>query len=132
MRLTFAKGAAPSVLLLALLGCPLGSDPLEPPRELRVVGHRGASGLAPENTLAALARARAVGAREVEVDAQLSRDGVVVLFHDARLGRKTSLRGDVAHHDWESLRRAEIGRWFHQSHPQVPGSYEGTALTSLS
>ncbi|MGI9590148.1 MAG: glycerophosphodiester phosphodiesterase, partial [Myxococcota bacterium] len=56
---------------------------------IRLVGHRGALGLAPENTLAALERAAVLGLREVEVDIRRSRDGRLVLFHDATLDRKT-------------------------------------------
>ena len=57
--------------------------------------HRGASGDAPENTLPAFRRALELGAFEVELDVQLSRDNVVVLFHDPRLDRKTDGSGAV-------------------------------------
>lgn len=50
-----------------------------------VIGHRGAAGLAPENTLAAFSRALNVGVDAVELDVQLSKDGVVIVYHDFRL-----------------------------------------------
>ena len=52
-----------------------------------VVGHRGSPREAPENTLASLLAALAAGAGAVELDARLTRDGVVVVHHDAELGR---------------------------------------------
>src|SRR5215469_15701519 len=47
--------------------------------------HKGGAGLKPENTLAAFAHARDMGADGAELDVQLSRDGEVVVFHDLRL-----------------------------------------------
>ena len=66
------------------------------PRPFHVIAHRGASADAPENTLPAFARALALGVVEVELDVQLSRDGVPVLFHDGTLDAKTPLRGPRA------------------------------------
>ena len=101
------------------------------PVSIRLVGHRGARGLAPENTLAALERAAALGLREVEVDIRRSRDGQLVLFHDATLDRKTNASGPVADHDLASLRRVEIGGWFAQQHPALGAPYRGTRLAGL-
>jgi glycerophosphoryl diester phosphodiesterase len=53
--------------------------------KLYVIGHRGAAGLAPENTLAAFARAWKIGVDAVELDVLLSADGEVVVHHDYRL-----------------------------------------------
>src|SRR5262249_31014744 len=50
-----------------------------------VLGHRGASAAEPENTRAAFARARVMGADGVELDARRTSDGVVVVHHDAHL-----------------------------------------------
>lgn len=61
-----------------------------------VVGHRGAAGLAPENTLPSLELALALGADAVEVDVHLSRDGVPVVIHDATVDRTTNGSGRVA------------------------------------
>lgn len=55
------------------------------------VAHRGASEVAPENTLAAVRRAVALGADLVEVDVRRTRDGALVLMHDATLGRTTNV-----------------------------------------
>lgn len=52
-----------------------------------VFGHRGGSRLAPENTLAAFDRAVAEGVHGLELDVRLSRDGEVMVCHDARIDR---------------------------------------------
>ena len=69
----------------------------------QVIGHRGAAARAPENTLAGLRRAHALGARWVEFDVMLTRDRVPVLIHDETLDRTTSGRGEVAGHDLADL-----------------------------
>ena len=63
--------------------------------ELRIVGHRGAAALAPENSLEAFHEAALAGVNAIEADARLSRDGHVVLVHDERLERATGYRGAV-------------------------------------
>jgi glycerophosphoryl diester phosphodiesterase len=79
---------------------------------LRVIAHRGASGTAPENTLAAFQRAEALGAHMIELDVQLSRDAEVVVFHDTRLERTTNGRGAVGERTLAALRRLDAGAWF--------------------
>ncbi|HEX5415232.1 MAG TPA: glycerophosphodiester phosphodiesterase family protein, partial [Chloroflexota bacterium] len=61
-----------------------------------VIGHRGAAGHAPENTLAALALGHALGADAVEIDVHLSADGVPVVIHDKTVDRTTNGSGAVA------------------------------------
>lgn len=63
---------------------------------VRVFAHRGGAKLAPENTLAAFDRGLAHGADGLELDVRLSRDGVVVVHHDATVDRTTDGRGAVA------------------------------------
>mgnify|MGYP001810407291 CR=1 FL=1 len=78
----------------------------------RLFGHRGAAALAPENTLAGLRRAHAVGARMVEVDVRLSADGVPLLFHDDGLERTSDGAGPVAAQPWAALAGLDAGAWF--------------------
>jgi glycerophosphoryl diester phosphodiesterase len=80
----------------------------------RVFAHRGGSGLAPENTLAAFDNGLALGADGLELDVHLSRDGVVVVHHDKLLDRTTDLRGAIAGRDAGELDRADAGYWFRQ------------------
>ena len=63
--------------------------------ELRIVGHRGAAALAPENSPEAFHEAALAGVNAIEADARLSRDGHVVLVHDERLERATGYRGAI-------------------------------------
>ena len=77
------------------------------PRPL-VFAHRGGSALAPENTVAAFDNGLALGADGLELDVHFSRDGVVVVHHDAALDRTTRLRGPIAARDAEELRRADV------------------------
>lgn len=77
-----------------------------------VIAHRGASGYAPENTLAAFRKAAEIGARWVEFDAKLTRDDHVILMHDDDLGRTTNGRGRVADVILDDLRRLDAGSWF--------------------
>ncbi len=60
------------------------------------IAHRGASAEAPENTLRAFERALAVGAEGIELDVQVTRDGVAVVFHDSTLTRLTGAQGRIA------------------------------------
>jgi glycerophosphoryl diester phosphodiesterase len=74
-----------------------------------VFAHRGGAALAPENTIAAFDRAAALGVHGIELDVRLSRDGVVVVHHDATLERTTNLRGLVEQHSVAELARADAG-----------------------
>lgn len=77
-----------------------------------VWGHRGASAIAPENTLAAFRAAEAAGADGVELDVQLSRDGVPVVLHDSTVDRTSDGRGAVGELTLAELKELDAGSWF--------------------
>lgn len=77
-----------------------------------VIGHRGAAGLAPENTLASLRRAKEEGARWVEFDVMLTRLGEAILFHDDTLERTTDGSGHVKDTSLSEIRKLDAGGWF--------------------
>jgi glycerophosphoryl diester phosphodiesterase len=79
---------------------------------IRVIGHRGAAALAPENTWAGFDLALALGVDAIETDVRATRDGVLVLLHDERLDRTTDGSGPVQETDWASLQRLDAGAWF--------------------
>jgi glycerophosphoryl diester phosphodiesterase len=81
-----------------------------------IIAHRGASALAPENTLAAFRRAIADGADGVEFDVRLARDGVPVVIHDASLVRTAHVDQRVADLTSEQLSRIDAGSWFNSAH----------------
>jgi len=86
------------------------------PRPL-IIGHRGASARAPENTLAAFELALVAGADGIEFDIRLARDGVPVVIHDATL-RRTALRdGSIAALSSTELGRIGVGAWFNRRFP---------------
>ncbi|HEY8343387.1 MAG TPA: glycerophosphodiester phosphodiesterase [Calditerricola sp.] len=82
--------------------------------------HRGASRHAPENTLAAFRRAIADGANGLELDVQLSKDGVPIVLHDEWLGRTVRGRGWVRDHTWDELARLDAGAWFSPAYSGEP------------
>jgi glycerophosphoryl diester phosphodiesterase len=88
------------------------STPVLPATLPRVMGHRGASGGAPENTLVAFRRAKAQGARWVECDVRLTADRVPVLLHDATLDRTTTGHGPVARCSSAEFAQLDAGSWF--------------------
>lgn len=72
-------------------------------------GHRGAMGLEPENTMRSFRRAVADGATEIELDVRVSRDGTLVIMHDATVDRTTSGTGTVADLTLAELRELDAG-----------------------
>ena len=77
-----------------------------------ILGHRGASAVAPENTLAAFSRAIVDGADGIEFDVRLSRDHVAIVIHDASLKRTGLVDKLVSELTAEELQRIDVGRWF--------------------
>jgi glycerophosphoryl diester phosphodiesterase len=119
-------------LLLAPIACAGPKETQLFPRPFQIIAHRGASAYAPENTLPAFARAYELGAFEVELDVQVSRDHVVVVFHDAELEAKTGRSGRVRDYTAAELCEMEIGSWFDRTHPEVGESFAGTRLVTLA
>ncbi len=69
-----------------------------------IFGHRGASGMAPENTIEAFALARDMKADGVELDVQLTKDGEIVVIHDEIIDRTSDHKGRVMEYTLEQLR----------------------------
>jgi len=84
-----------------------------------VFAHRGASKVAPENTLPAFEAAVRMGADGVELDVQYSSDGALVIFHNPRLNATTNGEGRVTSHTLAELRELDAGSWFD---PQFAGT----------
>lgn len=80
-----------------------------------IVGHRGAAGLAPENTLAGIKKAAEVGIRWIEIDTQLTADSIPVIFHDEILERCTNGTGKLASLTLSELKQLDAGSWFGDS-----------------
>ena len=85
-----------------------------------IIGHRGASAVAPENTTAAFREALAVGADGIEFDVRLTRDGVPVVIHDSTLRRTGGLRHRVAELTWTEISKVDVGSWSGQRFANEP------------
>lgn len=80
-----------------------------------IMAHRGAAGEAPENTLSAFRLGLEQGCDAIELDIHLTKDGEIVVFHDATLDRTTDMKGAVHERTVAELKRADAGSWFHES-----------------
>lgn len=78
-------------------------------RKVLRIGHRGACGHAPENTLVSIQKAINLKCDLVEVDVRRTKDGHLVLLHDERVDRTTNGKGAVAEMTLESLRKLDTG-----------------------
>lgn len=77
-----------------------------------VIAHRGASFYHPENTLAAFELAYQQGADGIETDVHLSKDGIAMLIHDAKINRVTNGTGFVNQLTCQELKTYDMGSWF--------------------
>jgi len=84
-----------------------------------IIGHRGASAVAPENTLASFARAFRDGAYGIELDVRLARDGVPVVIHDASVPHTGLRKRRIARTRSAKLQQIDIGSWFNQRYRQL-------------
>ena len=78
-------------------------------RDVLRIGHRGAAGHAPENTLAAVAAGLALGVDLIEIDVQRTRDGALVVMHDKRVDRTTNGSGTVGELTLGEIRALDAG-----------------------
>jgi glycerophosphoryl diester phosphodiesterase len=100
----------------------------------RIIGHRGAARLAPENTLASIRAAAAAGAPWVEVDSKLAADDVPVLFHDSTLDRTTDRTGPLVALSSAELAHVDAGSRFTEKPDRraESGSFEGEPVPTLA
>jgi glycerophosphoryl diester phosphodiesterase len=97
-----------------------------------VFGHRGACGDRPENTLISFERALEQGADVLETDVHLTRDGEVVVLHDADVARTTDGRGDVATLAWRELAALDAGARFLDGRGETPFRGRGVRVPRLA
>ncbi|WP_421893513.1 glycerophosphodiester phosphodiesterase [Marinoscillum sp.] len=77
-----------------------------------IIAHKGASGIAPENTLAAFREAIEMGVDMIELDVRNTKDEEIVVFHDEFLDRTTNGTGAVHDYTLEEIRQLDAGSWF--------------------
>lgn len=78
--------------------------------------HRGASGYAPENTMAAFVKAVQLGANAIETDVQMTKDGQLVLIHDETLQRTAGTQGWVKDFTLAELQELDFGGWYDEAY----------------
>lgn len=107
-------------------------DLFGPGSRLRVIGHRGAAAVAPENTLPSFEHAVAVGADAIELDVHASADGHLVVIHDDTLERTTDGVGAVEALTLEELRSFDAGHGFTTDRGETyPYRGQGVRIPSL-
>lgn len=75
------------------------------------IGHRGAAGHAPENTLVSIRKALEIGVDGIEFDVHRSKDGVIVVMHDPTVDRTSNGTGPIAEKTLAELRELDLGSW---------------------
>jgi glycerophosphoryl diester phosphodiesterase len=101
------------------------------------VGHRGASGYAPEHTIASYDLALELGADYIEQDLQLTKDGVLVALHDPTLDRTArgsaeNCKGLVIEKTLAQIKTCDVGTWFNDAFPQFArAEYVGLRIPTL-
>ncbi len=109
----------------------MGLNPLLDLNARLVIGHRGASAEAPENTLPAFQRAVEEGADALELDVQVTADDVAVVLHDLTLDRTTGASGPIALRRWDELRDVDAGYRFTTDGAAFPFRGKGVRIPAL-
>jgi glycerophosphoryl diester phosphodiesterase len=116
-----SKPAIPPIALTSL-----GSEPL-------VIAHRGGMGLWPENTLFAFERATALDVDMLDMDVRLTRDGQLVVTHDADVASTTNGAGQVAEQDVAALQTLDAGyRWTADGGESYPYRNQGIRIPTFA
>lgn len=90
----------------------------------KIIGHRGASMYAPENSASSLKLASLMGIEWIETDVQITLDNKLVIFHDEKLERTSNGEGFLALKKFSDLKKLDIGSWFSKE-------FEGERILSL-
>ena len=99
-----------------------------------IIAHRGASGLAPQNTLAAFQLAIDIGANYLELDVRKSVDDSLMVIHDATVNATTNGTGNVGDKSYIELKSLDAGSWFGPAYigEQIPSLHEVLVLAKLN
>lgn len=98
----------------------------------QVIAHRGASGHAPESTMAAYELAHEWGVDYLELDVQITADGELVVFHDDAIDRTSSGEGKINDHTLEELKALDTGSWFNEANAdKADADFEGAQILTL-
>ena len=81
-------------------------------KDFKIIGHKGAAGYAPENTLASLQVALDLGVDMIEIDVHMTKDEEVVVFHDEDISRTTNGTGKIHELTLAEVKELYAGSWF--------------------
>lgn len=97
-----------------------------------IIAHRGASAVAPENSLAAFQSAIEAGADGIEFDVRIARDGVPVVFHDSTLRRMARRENRTSDYTAAELQHLDLGVWFNEKFPKKANeNFNGEKVPTL-
>ena len=102
------------------------------PNKILNVAHRGASGYAPEHTLASYELGEDMKADYIEVDLQMTKDGVLIAMHDEKVDRTTDGSGFVKDMTLAEIKQLDAGSWFNDAYPEkAKPEYAGMTVPTL-
>jgi glycerophosphoryl diester phosphodiesterase len=137
--LIFVLAGVTLILVGPASGATAGKTPADAP--VLNVGHRGASGYAPEHTIPSYDLALDQGADYIEIDLQMTKDGVLVAMHDDTLDRtatapegvpKRFCTGPVIKRTLEQIKMCDVGSWFNEAYPEYASDeYVGLQIPTL-
>lgn len=100
--------------------------------DFMVIGHRGASGYAPEHTMLSYELAKKMGASYIELDLQMTKDGKLIAMHDETVDRTTNGTGAVKNLTLKQIKKLDAGSWFNKKYPdKAHPSYAGLKVPTL-
>lgn len=85
-------------------------------KEIKIIGHRGASGLAPENTSASFNKAIEIGVDIIELDIHLSSDNQLIVMHDSNIKRTTNGTGEIENLTLAEIKKLDAGSWYDEKY----------------
>ncbi|WP_277587289.1 glycerophosphodiester phosphodiesterase family protein [Psychrobacillus antarcticus] len=106
--------------LCLVTGC-VSQDQIRPigTQKTLIIAHRGASAIAPEHTIIAYEIAQQAGVDYIEIDLQMTKDGVLVAMHDEKVDRTTDGTGFVKEYTLRELKQLNAGNWFNEAYPDL-------------
>lgn len=129
MSLGLFAGAATTTALAE--STPL-EEQLKELESFQVIAHRGASGHAPESTMAAYELAHEWNVDYLELDAQITADGEVVVFHDDAIDRTSDGEGKINDYTMEELKALDTGSWFNEANAdKADADFAGAQILTL-
>ncbi|MBT2785549.1 MULTISPECIES: glycerophosphodiester phosphodiesterase [unclassified Halomonas] len=129
ISLGLLSGAATSIALAET--SPLEQQ-LKDLESFQVIAHRGASGHAPESTMAAYELAHEWGVDYLELDVQITADGELVVFHDDAIDRTSNGEGQINDYTLKELKALDTGTWFNEANAdKADDDFAGAKILTL-